>query len=890
LGDFPAHRRERVETFIRAAGRHSSGHETTLTVVSTPAGSASVVTSPRSLRVSTSSPRWPVVEDDDDDEAEFEKHFLDGLEDLAKDSIRRREFEKAIGFLTEAIHRKEKAGSGKEDLPRLHTQLALCYLLGDDWKKSEPIVSVLANRKEVFSYLGPMVWTMLHALALAYLSTYSFEGALKMCKRAFHAQGKWAKIMQLDRRNVQGCAETTGLLATIFHMEGDYIAAEIYRRQLPEDFLYNHCSDPREYLSRQSDLLEDVLGNDLPDLCDYCPLDSPPDIPKLWINTQYSMQPSVRRLTAARKTFTVNGGDVSPLRARRRQWEKFEMDTSKEVVVLAPDPIAGAEDKAASTATDDPRNTAITNGLRARTTRMFETGRGLHRAWCRRSVEVDCAAPSTPSPIRRWLKGTSVFAAKPVRTVLRKRPNNTTPAARPLWEGPKTFRGLPISRPIIADSSEWCPTFRLPVGHPATILDDYSIPEPTCEGHPTPGNATGAVICNDGAYTDTPQGHNSEGEVTPETIEVTRQPVTDDVAKPSKPSLSITSQKQTFDQADSLDVLRGYLLIPRKQGAHSRGEKDEVLRLDSPTVASFPKTITPQNHPGVEKVHADIPRTIADIKGAIEKNVITQAGRPSTNTSSKKSRKAGSTSRCGRNMLGPGFARRRANPKPTRAALSREETATLSKLTDILASLANRNELSADKLYAARLELESLSACLERWNTDSILRSDLQTVIESLPGHPDTPTEGDGWQDSGYSSVGCGSSETLSSSDATSPGSEQASQELKPRATDNEKDTRPNRTQPKRRFSLMARGDAVNRSKHGGFQRPISHNNDSTSMSSGPRPKSRRTLKHLPKVGTHGRDDKVMEEQLAVANSGTKLGPAVSPVLKPSQPDFRNFF
>lgn len=896
LGDFPAHRRERVETFIRTAGRHASGHRTPPTVISTPADSASVVTSPGSFRVSTSSPRWPVVEDDEDDDAEFEKHFLDGLEDLAKDSIRRREFEKAIGFLTEAIHRKEKAGSGKEDLPRLQTQLALCYLFGDDWEKAEPIVSILANRKEVFSYLGPMVWTMLHALALAYLSTYSFDGALKMCKRAFYTQGKWAKIMELDRRNVQGCAETTGLLATIFHMAGDYIAAEIYRRQLPEDFLYNHCSDPREYLSRQPDLLEDVLGNDLPDLCDYSPLDSPPDIPKLWINTQYSMQPSIRRLTAARKTptdarktFMVNGGDVSPLRARRRQWEKFEMDTSKEVVVLAPDPIVGAEDKAASTATDDPRNTTVTSGLRGRATRMFETGRGLHRAWGRRSVEADCAASSTPSPVRRWLKGTSVFAAKPVRTVLRKRPNNTTPAALPRWEGPKTFRGLPISRPIIADSAEWCPTFRLPVGHPATILNDYTIPEPVFEGHPTPGDVTGAAVCGDGPCTDTSQGHSSEGEVTPETTEVTRQPVTHDVAKPSKSSFSVTSQKQTFDQADSLDMLCGYLLIPQEQNAYSRGEKDEVSRLDSPTVVNFPKTITPENRPRVEKVHGNAPRTTADIDGAIEKNVTTQPGRPSTSMAFKKSRKASPTSRRGRNMLEPRFARGRANTKPTTEALTQEETITLSKLADILASLATRDNLSADKLYAARLELEALSAYLEKWDTDSILRYDLEMVIESLPSHPVSPSEWDAWQDSGYSSAGSGSSETLSSSGATSPGSEHGSQKSKPLATDRENGIRPGQKKLKQRFSLMAR-DTVGRSKSGCLQRTISHEG-SPRMSSGPnRSKWRRTLRHLPEIGRGGKDGKVVEKQGAVANTGNKPGPTVAPSLTSSQPDVCNFF
>src|SRR5690606_5501399 len=72
---------------------------------------------------------------------------------------------------------------------------------------------------------------------------------------------------RLDRTNVVGWADTTGLLATISQMQGDYIAAEIYRRQLPEHFVYRHCSDPREFLSAQSDVLQLVLGTDLPDFC-----------------------------------------------------------------------------------------------------------------------------------------------------------------------------------------------------------------------------------------------------------------------------------------------------------------------------------------------------------------------------------------------------------------------------------------------------------------------------------------------------------------------------------------------------------------------------------------------------------------------------------------------
>ncbi|KAH6856989.1 hypothetical protein B0I37DRAFT_426650 [Chaetomium sp. MPI-CAGE-AT-0009] len=809
LGDFPAHRRERVETFIRTAARHASGHETPATMVSTAANSASIAISPRSLRVTTSGHQRPVVEDDEEDESEFEKLFLEGLEDLAKDSIRRKEFEKAIEFLTEAIQRKEKASSDKGNLPGLQAQLALCYLFGDDWKQAEPIVSALVNHKEAFSYLGPVVWTMLHALALAYLSTYAFEGALETCKKAFHAQSKWARTKQLDRREVEGGVETTALLATIFHMEGDYIAAEIYRRQLPEDFVYNHRSDPREFLASQSDLLEDVLGDDLPDLCEYSPLNSPLNFHELRINTRPSVRVSVQRLAAAHRTLTINYGDVSPLRARHRQWEKFEMDTNKEVVVSTPDPTVETEagDKAASATADNPRNTTGTSGFLRRATKMFETGRGLHRAWYRRSAEPDSATSSTPSPTRRWLKGTSIFAAKPTRTILRKRSSKQTkPAVLPPYEGPKTFRGLPISRPIIADSSEWCPTFRLPVGHPATILEDYSMPDPACEGYPAPAtggdNEAASAVHNSVLNTGTSHGRGSESEVTPETSQVPEQSVTPHVAKVSKSPWPawLVGMSSSFNKTDSVEVLRGSLLIPQEDTHPSRG-KAEIPRLDSPTVNNYSQTTASEGRPRSENGRKpDTPRTATVIEGANRNNATREVGRLSMNTGPKKTRKLGSTLHQKRNIPRPEFAKRRVKPryKPTTAALPQEETAALSKLADILASLAARKNLNADKLHATRLELEALSTYLEEWNSDSILRCDLQAVIESLPDRPGDPAQWDEWQDSGYSSAGgCGSSESLSSSDATSPGSEHVSG-----------DSEPKQQEQKRRLSLVARDDA----------------------------------------------------------------------------------
>ncbi|KAK3292058.1 uncharacterized protein B0H64DRAFT_220023 [Chaetomium fimeti] len=909
LGDFPPHRRERVETFIRTAGRHASGHETPATVISTSANSASIAISPRSLRVTASASRWPAVEDDEDDESEFEKLFLEGLEDLAKDSIRRKEFEKAIAFLTEAIQRKEKARSGKGDLPRLQAQLALCYLFGDDWKQAEPIVSALVNHKEAFSDLGPVVWTMLHALALAYLSTYAFEGALETCKRAFHAQGKWARTKQLDRRDVEGSVETTALLATIFHMEGDYIAAEIYRRQLPEDFVYNHCSDPREFLASQFDLVGDVLGDDLSDLCDYSPLSNSPDFQQLRINTRPSMHVSIQRLTALHRTLTVNAGDLSPLRARHRQWEKFEMDTNKEVVVSTSDTVVETEtsDEAATRDSNSPRNTAVASGFRRRATKMFETGRGLHRTWCRWSAEADSAASSTPSPIRRWLKGTSILVAKPARAMLRRRSDSDTKLADyARWEGPKTFRGLPISRPIIADSSEWWPTFRLPVGHPGTILDDHVIPDTAREGYTTPENTADdetsvTTTHNSVSCTDTFQDRGSETD--PETSEVPEQPVTPHTAnipRSSCPaelmdtSFSVTSQQKAFNQVDVLDVLLDYLQTPQEQSAQPSYDKGEIQRLDSPTVNNYSRPIAPESRPRFGTAHdSDTPRTTTVIEEANRKNATREAGHLWMNTGSKKMRKPGTTLHRGHDRLEPKFAKGREKPRygPTTTALSQEETAVLSKLADILASLTTRKDLKADKLHAAKLELEALSAYLEKWGTDSTLCRDVRNVIESLPGHLGDPAEWSELQDSGYSSVGSGSSETLSSSDATSPVSDHVSGDSEPQVTGHMDGMKPEHREPKRRLSEMARDGAADRPKLGSSQHPKPHANGSRVMSAGPnRARWRRTGDYLPERGGYGKDKETTEQHLAAANSDIKPGAAVSLTYAPGDPDLGTFF
>ncbi|KAL2151042.1 hypothetical protein VTH82DRAFT_6140 [Thermothelomyces myriococcoides] len=177
-------------------------------------------------------------EDDEDEKVEFEKLFLTGLEDLAKDSIQKTKFEQAIDFLTKAIRRSAEVKARPDIVHRLHMQLALCYLFLNDWMTAEPIILTLAANEDLPMYLGPAIWTMLHAIALGYLSTYQFNSAINICQKAYEVQKKWAKAACTAQSKVRGFAEMTGLLVIIHRMQGDYIAAEIYARRLPKDMMY----------------------------------------------------------------------------------------------------------------------------------------------------------------------------------------------------------------------------------------------------------------------------------------------------------------------------------------------------------------------------------------------------------------------------------------------------------------------------------------------------------------------------------------------------------------------------------------------------------------------------------------------------------------------------
>jgi hypothetical protein len=828
LGDFPAYRRERVETFIRSAphGPVAAGHDTptaTARAVSPPPDSVRApqsppVASPEPLRVTTQSPRWSVVEDDDeDDEAEFESQFLDGLEDLAKDSIRRKFFYKAIEHLTEAIQRKEKAAGSKEDIRRLQTLLALCHFFCDDWKQAEPIVTALAKPTGSLSYVDPMVWTMLHALALAHLSTYTFDSALKTCKRAIQAQRRWARRQGLDRRNLKGCAETTGLLATIFDMKGDYIAAEIYRRQQPEHFVYHHCANPREFLSGQRDLLEGLLGDDLPDFCDNAPVNGLPGVQALHGATTSPAQEDAWWLTPA-------GGDWSPLRATSYQWEKVEMDTAKEVVVPktdSSDESHDGDDEAASTAPDSPHDTTGLVGLRRTATRIFGTVRaGRYRPSGSRDAGDD-SGPSSPaeSPIRRWFRPGNVFAVKPSKTVLRKRPSHEKAAAaldlHP--NRPRTFRVLNVvhvtgatSDPPKAFSSNPEPSV------PAELCDTARVAPPPHAANPPPRTRGGEVSDNftsrNGVlYVDpVPRRRTPENQLVAPQAPVRLQQSVIYTRLPELPdtSFSASSRARAPSQANLVNVLRYYSLIsPDQEDAQpsSRAE-GEMSHLALP------------------------PRNGSSQMTALEaRATLLEADHSLVSPGPDETSKVGSIlARGGLEML-----RRTAVPRPSKhptAALPEEVATTLSRVASILVSLPEaRKSSDTNKLHATRHELEALSNRLERWSADALLHCDLQTVIESLPCESARLEER---QDSGYESMG---QESSSEYDTLS---EEEDSGLSPATTARHEDGKNVKLRNKglqRRSSWVAGDEAVFVASPVNVeaQDPIPHAKDSLVMDSG---------------------------------------------------------
>lgn len=347
--------------------------------------------------------------DDDDVDAEFERLYLDGLQELATTSMKNRDYQIAIEYLQQALQRDEDSGSGSPESRQRQIQLAFCYFFLGTWRLAEPIVTKLAQLK---SDQDLAVCSLLHALSLAYLSEYLFDDALATCKKAL--PGK-KRLCHANGAKWQEYREALALLATIFHMEGDYFRAEVLRRQLPTDFVYVHPANAIQYLQSKSDVFESILGDDDPHQSGMAELDGGQNL------TAEGQRQGVAR------NGTVTSSRGASLRAKVLENQRYEMDTMKEVVFVEP-----AEPQSATDADDEASIFAPVKGslLRRRLTQLFGSKRirktrldeALVTVQVPESPISDTASVVFSAPEPQYPNGDGIWLKiKKSKTLLRKR-------------------------------------------------------------------------------------------------------------------------------------------------------------------------------------------------------------------------------------------------------------------------------------------------------------------------------------------------------------------------------------------------------------------------------------------------------------------------------------
>lgn len=475
MGDLPSFRRERVEEYVREGRRHRGSLSSGLTSPSfSPPGEhtsrprrgsrsprrTTAIHSPRSLSFSGAvesvtvpgSVTVATAEDDEDDDAEFERLFLDGLEELAKDRIKERDFDKAIEFLQEAMKREVGSKSDNESFCNLQVQLALCYLLQRRWEMAEPIITSLAKNKAA---VDAVVCNLLHSMALVHLSLYLFDKALTVCREALLAK---KKLLKKEKIHAEDYAHTQGLLVMIYEMKGDWMHAEVYQSQIPACFDYKHPKNEVEFIIAHPSLLSTVLGDDLPDFSVPLPRVTP-GLHEL-DGSGPSEYPAPESAPPLRRNHTYNG--ASPLKIKFTQQLRYEADTSK--IAYIPDPASTVDTSPApssepSTSSDaDDEASPITplepvSPVRRRISRVF----GGRAAQPLQPAKVSTPPPderadvpaqplAKPAPKHRWVNAMLGFR-KP-RNLLRKPSHDDEPSDSALGglASPKEFKLLYMER------------------------------------------------------------------------------------------------------------------------------------------------------------------------------------------------------------------------------------------------------------------------------------------------------------------------------------------------------------------------------------------------------------------------------------------------------------
>ncbi|KAH6874897.1 hypothetical protein B0T10DRAFT_199973 [Thelonectria olida] len=391
-GEFPDSRRERVKDYVDQL------QGTTQWSSSSPTPPLRNLAHHNQRRPLPTPDRMSLLDEDDVD-AEFDRLFLNGLQELASASMKNQDYAKAIEYIKEALKRPN---SCKEESNQLRIQLACCLLFQGAWEKAAPIITKLSDSD---AEQDLVVCSLLHALALAYLLDYRFDDAMMACKKEI--QGK-RRLRNKNCDNWIEYSEALALYATIFHVQGDYIRAEVLRRQLPDNFTYVHPANEIQYLQSKSNLLEHVLADDLPHSHDIIELDAGP------INVQ-------NQTVSRAGTFATSNS----LREKVMQYNRYEEDTMKEVTFVGssmpPSPIDDVE-------ASSPISPTRGSPLRRRLTRLL--GSHSHRKSASPTSEKlqddeadlgDTESVGLPSPGSSLRRRNATWFIKKSKTLLRKR-------------------------------------------------------------------------------------------------------------------------------------------------------------------------------------------------------------------------------------------------------------------------------------------------------------------------------------------------------------------------------------------------------------------------------------------------------------------------------------
>lgn len=257
------------------------------------------------------------LDDSGDEYQEMEHLYQTKLRDFARECFRCMKYDQATEFLDQAL----RNSSGREDqvLREIQTLTALCHFFQGNWKQAKPAIMTLARSRADLTTCN-----LLHALALGYLSEYSFDDALSTCKQAVIGKKRLCEHHGVESSEY---TETLALLAEIYKVKGDCAGEEALRRELGPGLQYVHPKSPASFLQHRTDVLSRALGDDIPlFLRPY---------PQAVVAESNADQ---RRVLAAPAANRADIRESSAIRQRLAEKERYDMDTRKEPVVPSDSP------------------------------------------------------------------------------------------------------------------------------------------------------------------------------------------------------------------------------------------------------------------------------------------------------------------------------------------------------------------------------------------------------------------------------------------------------------------------------------------------------------------------------------------------------------------------